>query len=66
MDEIRPVEGNVWIEWQGKALSDPVHCQDEIAVAKQKIYDELYEDFQYVELPIGLPFASLRLYSKPP
>ena len=44
VDEERPVEGRVWIEWQGKAFSDPVHCQDEIAVAKQKIYDEMYED----------------------
>ena len=43
-DEERPIEGRVWIEWQGKAFSDPVHCQDEIAVAKQKIYDEMYED----------------------
>ena len=44
VDEERPIEGRVWIEWQGKAFSDPVHCQDEIAVAKQKIYDEMYED----------------------
>ena len=44
VDEEKPIEGKVWIEWQGKAFSDPVHCQDEIAVAKQKIYDEMYED----------------------
>ena len=44
MDETLPKEGEVWIEWQGKAFTDLVRCQDEIAVAKQKIYDEMYED----------------------
>ena len=43
VDEEKPIQGKVWIEWQGKAFSDPVHCHDEIAVAKQKIYDEVYE-----------------------
>ena len=36
--------GEVWIEWNGKAYADPTHCQDDITVAKQKIYDEMYED----------------------
>ncbi|MDD6207618.1 MAG: type IV secretory system conjugative DNA transfer family protein [Clostridiales bacterium] len=44
MDEKPPEEGELWIEWQGKAFSDPSRCQDEVAVAKQKIYDEMYED----------------------
>lgn len=44
MDEKAPTEGELWMEWQGKAFSDPLHCQDEIAVAKQRIYDEMYED----------------------
>lgn len=37
-------EGNVWIEYQGKAYADVRHCQEEVMVAKQKIYDEVYED----------------------
>lgn len=36
--------GEVWIEWNGKAYADPTHCQDDISVAKQKVYDEMYED----------------------
>ena len=44
MDEKEPEEGEVWIEYQGMAFSDLKHCQDEVAVAKQKIYDEMYED----------------------
>ncbi len=44
MDEHEPDEGDVWIEYQGMAFSDLKHCQDEVAVAKQKIYDEMYED----------------------
>ena len=36
--------GELWIEWNGRAYADPTHCQDDISVAKQKIYDELYED----------------------
>ena len=44
MDEKIPANGELWIEWQGKAFSDPTHCQDEVAVAKQRIYDEMYED----------------------
>lgn len=37
-------EGTLWIEWSGRAYSDPRHAQDDIAVDKQKIYDEMYED----------------------
>lgn len=37
-------EGALWCEWQGKAYADITHCQDDVAVAKQKIYDEMYED----------------------
>lgn len=44
MDEQLPEEGEVWIEYQGKAYTDPKHCQDDVAVKKQQIYDEMYED----------------------
>lgn len=37
-------EGNLWIEYKGKAYADPRMCQEEALVAKQKIYDEVYED----------------------
>ena len=37
-------DGELWVEWNGRAYADPTHCQDDIAVAKQKIYDEMYED----------------------
>jgi len=33
-----------WIEYDGKAYMDSEHCLDEVMVAKQKIYDEMYED----------------------
>ena len=33
-----------WIEWDGKAYLDAEHCKDDISVARQKIYDEMYED----------------------
>ena len=39
-----PEIGTVWCEWKGKAYTDLKHCQDEVSVAKQKIYDEMYED----------------------
>lgn len=41
--DIEPEDG-IWCEWQGKAYADPRHCQDDVAVSKQKIYDEMYED----------------------
>ncbi len=37
-------DGEVWCEWQGKAYADLYHCQSDVTVAKQKIYDEMYED----------------------
>ena len=37
-------EGAVWAQWQGKAYADLTHCYDDVSVAKQKIYDEMYED----------------------
>ena len=36
--------GAVWAQWQGKAYADLTHCYDDVTVAKQKIYDEMYED----------------------
>ena len=36
--------GELWCEWNGKAYADLRHCQDDVSVAKQKIYDEMYED----------------------
>ena len=37
-------EGQTWVEWDGKAYTDLTHCRDDISVAQQKIYDEMYED----------------------
>ena len=37
-------EGATWFEWRGKAYADPSHCQDDVAVTRQQIYDEMYED----------------------
>lgn len=37
-------EGEMWFEWQGKAYADASHCQDDVAVTRQQIYDEMYED----------------------
>jgi type IV secretion system protein VirD4 len=37
-------EGALWCEWKGKAYADTKRCQNEVAVARQKIYDEMYED----------------------
>ena len=39
-----PEPGSVWAEWEGRAFSDLRYCQDEITVAKRRIYDEMYED----------------------
>ena len=44
MDEEEPGEGGLWIEYKGCAYTDARHCLDEVSVAKQKIYDEMYED----------------------
>ena len=37
-------DGEVWCEWNGRAYADLHHCQDDVSVAKQKIYDEMFED----------------------
>ncbi|MBO5517860.1 MAG: type IV secretory system conjugative DNA transfer family protein, partial [Firmicutes bacterium] len=37
-------EGEPWVEWDGKAYLDFGHCKDDVSVARQKVYDELYED----------------------
>ena len=37
-------QGAIWAQWQGKAYADLTHCYDDVSVAKQKIYDEMYED----------------------
>ena len=37
-------EGKIWFEWQGNAYADPSHCQDDVSVRRQQIYDEMYED----------------------
>lgn len=37
-------EGEIWCEWQGKAYADASHCQDDVSVKRQQIYDEMYED----------------------
>ena len=44
MDPETERENEIWFEYQGRAFIDPRRCQDEVAVAKQKIYDEMYED----------------------
>ena len=36
--------GEIWCEYQGKAYADLLHCQDEVAVKRQQIFDEMYED----------------------
>ena len=38
--------GEPWVEWKGNAYADLVHCKEDVDVAKQKIFDELYEDLQ--------------------
>ncbi len=37
-------KGELWCEWNGRAYADLTHCQDDVAVARQQIYDEMYED----------------------
>lgn len=36
--------GAQWYEWQGKAWGDKERLVTEISVARQKVYDEMYED----------------------
>ena len=38
--------GERWAEWNGKAYVDLTNCRDDVSVARQKIYDEMYEDLQ--------------------
>ena len=38
--------GEPWIEWKGIAYADLEHAKDDAGVAKQKIFDEMYEDLQ--------------------
>ncbi len=44
MDEDPIGADGVWAEWQGRAYTDLRHCHDDVSVASQKIYDEMYED----------------------
>ena len=37
-------DGAPWLEWNGMAYTDFMRCKDDMTVAKQKIYDEMYED----------------------
>ncbi|MBP5749796.1 MAG: type IV secretory system conjugative DNA transfer family protein, partial [Firmicutes bacterium] len=37
-------EGEPWVEWNGRAYLDLGHARDDVQVAQQKIYDEMYED----------------------
>ena len=39
-------EGDPWIEWHGVAYADLGHAKDDAELAKNKIYDEMYEDLQ--------------------
>ena len=38
--------GERWAEWNGNAYADLTHCRDDVSLARQKIYDELFEDLQ--------------------
>ncbi len=38
--------GEPWVEWNGNAYLDLDHCKSDIEVARNKIYDEMYEDLQ--------------------
>ncbi len=37
-------EGATWFEWRGNAYADASHCQDDVSVRRQQVYDEMYED----------------------
>ncbi len=39
-----PEDGELWCEWNGRAYADLHHCQDDVSVSKQRIYDEMFED----------------------
>ena len=36
--------GERWVEYDGRAYTDLDHCRSDVSVAKQKIFDEMYED----------------------
>ncbi len=38
--------GEPWVEWRGVAYADISHCDSDVDVAGQKIFDEMYEDLQ--------------------
>ena len=40
------LQGEAWVEWNGRAYADLSHCKDDISVYRQRIYDEMYEDLQ--------------------
>lgn len=44
LKRVGSVCGDIWCEWNGRAYLDLVQCQDDITVAKQSVYDEMYED----------------------
>ncbi len=39
-------EGEPWVEWEGRAYIDVEHCKSDIEVARNRIFDEMYEDLQ--------------------
>lgn len=44
LNRMNDTYGDLWAEWDGKAYSDLYHCQSDVTVAKQRVYDEMYED----------------------
>ncbi len=44
MDDGPVGEDGIWAEWEGRAYTDLRRCHDDVSVASQKIYDEMYED----------------------
>ena len=39
-------KGEPWIEWNGVAYADLTHAKEDAELAKNKIFDEMYEDLQ--------------------
>ena len=39
-------DGEPWVEWNGRAYLDLDHCKSDVEIARNKIYDEMYEDLQ--------------------
>ena len=49
--DLRRIDGDArpdepWIEWNGIAYADLTHAKDDAELAKNKIFDEMYEDLQ--------------------